>query len=221
MPDETRDLSGYYLWFDTEYTSLQLDRARLLQVALVITDASLNRLAPPEQDFNCLAAISAEEVCDPWTAENLAALIQRCRSPEALPVEEINARLAAHLESVLGPNPGSVKLRPPLAGNSVQSDWFLARKFLPALIERAHYRVLDVSSWKIYWKNTVGDFPFNKDNEALVRQYFPGVFNSPQNAHDAHFDVLASIAEMNFYRTHQTLNWPPGPPAGGAVTGEP
>jgi oligoribonuclease len=208
MHDE-RDLSCCYLWFDTEYTSLELERAQLLQVALVATDAGLKRLLPAERDINCLVRLDADEPCDPWVAKNLAALIARCRSDEAMVVADVERALLAYLDDALGPNPGSIKMRPPLAGNSLQGDWFLARRYLPGLIERAHYRVLDVSSWKVVWKNALGNFPFDKDNEPMVREYFPGEFNSSAAQHDAHFDVLASIAEMNFYRTHETIHWPP------------
>jgi oligoribonuclease (3'-5' exoribonuclease) len=31
----------FYVWFDTEYSDLELDTARLLQVAALITDRSL------------------------------------------------------------------------------------------------------------------------------------------------------------------------------------
>ncbi|MDA0576569.1 MAG: exonuclease domain-containing protein [Verrucomicrobia bacterium] len=206
---EPRDLSNHYLWFDTEYTSLELDEAKLLQVALVITDANLQRIAPAAQDLRLLVRLPEGERCSPWVEEHLKGLLTQCRSEAALPVADVNTALAQHLEALLGPNPPSVKLRPPLAGNSIQADWFLARKFLPAIMARAHYRVLDVSSWKVFWKNALGDFPFDKDNEPLVRQYFPGEFNSSAATHDAHFDVLASIAELNFYRTHQQINWPP------------
>ena len=33
-----------YLWFDSEFTSLDPDQGRLLQVALLVTDSALNRL---------------------------------------------------------------------------------------------------------------------------------------------------------------------------------
>jgi len=204
----TADLSNCYLWFDTEYTSLELDEARLLQVALVATDATLQRLLPPERDFNLLVRVEPDQSVSPWVEQHLGELVRQCRSAAAVPVADVNARLATYLEEALGPNPASVKRRPPLGGNSVQADWFLARRFLPALIDRAHYRVVDVSSWKVVWKNTVGETPFDKDDEALVRRWFPGEFNSTAAQHDAHFDVLASIAELNFYRSHQTLHWP-------------
>jgi len=202
-----RDLSSIYLWFDTEFTSLELDRARLLQVALVATDAELKRIVPVERDFNCYVRLHGNVRLDPWVRKNLAALIARCRTPDAVPARELDARLDAYLEDVLGPSPRDIRKRPILAGNSLHGDWYLARKFMPSLIERSHYRIMDVSSWKVFWKNAVGDFPFDKEDNAAIKEYFPGEFTSPEQAHDAHFDVLASIAELNFYRRHSRITW--------------
>ncbi len=209
MGEAERDLSSYYLWFDTEYSTLELEQAALLQVALVVTDADLRRVAPPERDFCCHVRLEPGHTLSPWVAEHLPDLVARCRAADTPAAAEVNTALDAYLDELLGPNPAGIKNRPPLAGNSLQADWFLARRDLPALIARAHYRVVDVSSWKVVWKNTVGEFPFDKDDEAVVRRYFPGVFNSTAAQHDAHFDVLASIAELNFYRSHQTIHWPP------------
>lgn len=206
---EQADRKAAYFWFDTEFTSLELEEARLLQVAVVPTDADLNRLAAPEEDFNCLVRLAPDVRCNAWVEENLAPLLARCRSDEALPVETVNDRLADYLDRVAGPAAEDQTARPVLAGNSVHADWFLARRFLPALLKRVHYRMLDVSSWKVFWSNELGETPFDKDDTALIRRFFPGEFSSPEAAHDAHFDVLASIAELNFYRRHQTIAWAP------------
>lgn len=206
-----KDQSNIYLWFDTEYTSLSLDSARILQVALVITDAELNRIAAPEQDFNRIVRVEANERLDPWVEENLAELVTRCRSDEAESIETIDGLLDAYVEDLLGPSPESVSMRPLIAGNSVHADWALASKYLPSLIKRSHYRLLDVSGWKMVWKNALGEFPFDKGKDDMIRSYFPGEFNSPAGAHDAHFDVLASIAELNFYRQHSEIHWPVDP----------
>lgn len=204
-----KDLSNTYLWFDTEFTSLDLDRASLMQVALVATDHKLRRVAPPEQDFSCVVKIGDEQHLDLWVEEHLATLVARCRSEEAVPLPDVDARLDSYLENVLGESPTDVKMRPILAGNSLHGDWYLARKYLPSLIAHAHYRILDVSSWKVVWKNEIGEFLFDKENDECTRKYFPGEFNSSAEVHDAHFDVLASIAELNFYLQHSSINWPP------------
>ncbi|MDD2238014.1 MAG: hypothetical protein PHG65_12485, partial [Kiritimatiellae bacterium] len=39
-----------YIWFDSEFTSLDPREAHLLQVAMIITDTSLQRILPPECD---------------------------------------------------------------------------------------------------------------------------------------------------------------------------
>jgi len=199
-----RDLSGIYLWFDAEYTSLDLDRARLLQVALVMTDARLRRVAPPAEDLNLVVRLEPDAACDPWVRANMPALLDRCRSDAALTVADVDSRLAAQVDRILGPVPDDAGQRPVLAGNSVHHDWYLARRFLPSLIRRANYRLLDVTSWKLHWVHTRGGNPFEsgKTDRSLVERYFPGEFTTGANEHDAHFDVLASIAEMNFYVLH-------------------
>ena len=205
----TTDLSNVYLWFDTEYTSLELNSAQLLQVALVVTDADLNRIAPADRDLDCVVRIKDDEHLGSWVEEHLSGLLKRCRSNEAISIEAVDRRLDAYIEDLLGPSPKSVAKRPVLAGNTVHADWALARKYLPSLIKRAHYRLLDVSSWKTVWKNSLGYFPFDKRDEKLIKKYFPGEFASSATAHDAHFDVLASIAELNFYLQHSEIRWPP------------
>lgn len=69
-----------------------------------------------------------------------------------------------------------------LAGNSIHQD----RKFVdlewPNLAKKLHYRMLDVSAWKIYF--------------AGARR---AKFVKPE-AHRAMDDILGSIEEMKFYR---------------------
>ena len=199
---EEKDLSCYYLWFDTEFTSLNLEDSRLLQVAMVMTDSRLKRITPPEDDINLFVRIEPDFACDTWVEENLGELLSKCRSEEAISIEEIDVRLTDLVDRVLGPTPREKVSRPVLAGNSLHSDWYLCRKFLPSLITRLNYRLLDVTSWKLYWKNSLGKAPFDKDSAELIQQYLPDGFAVAGKQHDAHFDVLASIAEMSFYESH-------------------
>ena len=50
MTKQSDNAYKFYVWFDTEYTSLDLETAWLLQVAALITDTSLQRVLPPEYD---------------------------------------------------------------------------------------------------------------------------------------------------------------------------
>lgn len=190
-----------YVWFDAEFTSLELDEARLLQVAVIITDPCLNRLHPPEADLNLCIKLEEGEAVSPWVAENLSGLVDQCRSDEAVTIDEADRQMAALLDQYCGTPCEKMDDRPVLAGNSVHNDWFLMRRFLPQFGSRMHYRLLDVSTLKIQWQDWIGQQPFDKESVKQLNQYFPGGGIDAANAHDALFDIKASIAELAFYRS--------------------
>ncbi len=204
MSETEVEKSKGYVWFDAEFTSLDLDRARLLQVAVIITDTDLNRLHSEEDDLNLCIRLEEGETVSPWVEENLSGLVSKCRSEDAVSVGEADRRIAALIDRCCGAAGESISERPVLAGNSVHNDWFLMRKFLPEFSTRLHYRLLDVSSLKIQWQDWKGGDAFDKENVALLNQYFPGGTIDAANAHDALFDIKASIAELAFYRANFT-----------------
>lgn len=205
MPDKEQKKTSAYVWFDAEFTSLDLEQARLLQVAAIVTDTNLNRVAPPEADLNLCIRLEESESVSPWVAENLSGLVAKCRSDEAVSIGEADRRLAALLDQYCRTPGESMDQRPVLAGNSVHNDWFLMRRLLPEFGSRLHYRLLDVSTIKIQWQDWIGGQPFDKENSELLNQYFPGGGITAANAHDALFDIKASIAELVFYRSSLTL----------------
>jgi len=191
----------FYLWFDTEFTSLVLEDARLLQVALVVTDAHLNRLAPPGEDLVLCVRLEPEVPVSAWTEQNLGGLLAKCRSEAAIPVENVDERLEEQVTSLIGPVSRQEKLRPYLAGNSVHADWWLARRWLPRFSALLHYRHLDISSLKLQWLQFYGGKEFDKADTALVSRYAPvGVTLKDLDRHDAYYDVVASMAELAYYR---------------------
>lgn len=194
-----------YVWFDAEFTSLDLDNARLLQVAAIVTDTDLNRIAPPEADLNLCIRLEEGEQVSAWVAENLSGLVDRCRSDAAVSLQEADHQLASLLDQYCGTPCEGMELRPVLAGNSVHNDWYLMRRLLPTFGSRLHYRLLDVSTIKIQWQDWIGGEPFDKENATLLNQYFPGGGIAESNAHDALFDIKASIAELAFYRSRLAL----------------
>jgi len=190
-----------YLWFDSEFTSLDIEQAHLLQVALLVTDAKLNRLTAPERDVNLHIKLGPEAPVSAWVAENLAGLIAQCRSERAVSVEEADRRLAALVDEVVGPVADDIKRRPVLAGNTVHMDAALVRKFLPQFARRIHYRFLDVSTVKVLWNDWFPGQAFGKAEAENVRKNLPaGIHISAAGEHDAYYDVHASIAELNYYR---------------------
>ena len=189
-----------YAWFDAEFTSLDLDRAKLLQVALVLTDSDLQRLTPPEEDLNLFIQLDPKEPISPWVQENLPDLVGKCQSKVAVSLADADLRLADLLDRYCPNASKEMALRPVLAGNSVHNDWFLARRFLPEFSARLHYRLLDVSSLKIQWQDAFLESAFDKENKEALRTFWPDNLSDLQ-AHDALFDAKASLAELAFYRS--------------------
>ncbi len=195
--------SPAYLWFDTEFTSLDLEQAILLQVSMVVTDVNLKRLAGPGDDFNVYLRHPGDDALSPWVRENLEHVLQHCRGPEAVDPARVDELLCEYMERVLGPPAADIGERPVIAGNTVHADVYLGRRLLPAFLERCHYRILDVSSLKILWSDTFGGEPFDKDSPDQVRRFFDEA-TLPESglAHDAYYDVQASIAELAYYRAN-------------------
>lgn len=191
-----------YAWFDAEFTSLDLDQARLLQVAVILTDTELNRLHPEEDDLNLCIHLEPDGEVSPWVEEHLPDLVAECRSEQAVSVEEADCQIAKLLDAHGASPEASMADRPVLAGNSVHNDWYLLRRFLPQFKSRLHYRLLDVSTLKIQWADWAGQLPFDKEDTTLLNRYFPGGGIDAANAHDALFDIKASIAELAYYRAN-------------------
>lgn len=191
-----------YAWFDTEYSNLDLDTAVLLQVALIVTDPSLKRVLPVEEDVRLVVRLPEGVGVSPWVMENLPDLERRCRSDSAVAVAEVDARLSASVDLACRLSASGSNERPVLAGNSIHADWWLARRFLPGFLSRLHYRHLDVTALKLEWQR-LGWNEFDKENAENVRKWFPeATIPAIENRHDAYYDVQASIAELAFYRTH-------------------
>ena len=193
----------FYIWFDTEYTNLELETSWLLQVAALITDTSLRRVLPQDDDVRLTIRLPDDKKPSPWVEENLPDLIKACRSPGAVNIDEADARLSDYVDAAAGLPTKREDQRPVLAGNSIHEDWWLVRRFLPRFQSRLHYRHLDVTAFKIEWKRRRPDEEFEKENPAIIRRYFPeAILPVSDRRHDAYYDLQASIAEMAFYRRH-------------------
>ncbi len=233
-------MSTRYIWFDTEYSTLELEQAVLLQIAMVMTDERLRRVQPDDPGLNLFLRLEegnpppsppgrGEDKMSPppegcpdalrgrggvgdrahrviissWVEKNIPEIVAACRSDRAITLEEAQKRIVEYIDALAGKASSEIKKRPMLAGNSLQCDWFLARKFLPGLIDRIHYRLLDVSSIKLQWLNWRGEPEFDKENLDLLKQWMPP--DAPDitgKKHDAWYDIHASMAELNFYRAH-------------------
>lgn len=203
MAERRQDETKFYVWFDTEYSNIEVEEALLLQVAALITDSSLRRVVPQEKDIRLIIRVLEDSKISPWVEQNLPGLVRACRSGEAVDVTEADDRLAAYVDTAVGSLGKHGDDRPVLAGNSIHFDWWLIRRFLPHFLSRLHYRHLDVSAFKLEWNLLHPGEKFNKEDPNMIRTYFPeALLTDSGTRHDAYYDLQASIAELAFYRQH-------------------
>jgi len=201
MTDEST--SRAYLWFDLEFTSLDIEEAAILQLAMLITDVNLRRLESDDGGL-CIHVRPPPDVpVSPWVREHLAGLLLKCDGPSAVAPDAVESLVCDYVDRHMGSPAPEIDRRPVIAGNSVHMDLFLARRLLPRLIDRCHYRILDVTSFKLQWEDWLQGDPFDKDDRDLVKRYFPDAsLPAEAGTHDAYYDIQASIAELSYYRTH-------------------
>src|SRR5437773_8483092 len=167
------------VWIDMEMTGLQPDADRIIEIAMLVTDAQLNVLAEgPVIVVHQPDAVL--EAMDSWnrSTHKKTGLIDRVRASR---MTEADAERAA-LE-FLGPH--VLASNSPMCGNSICQDRRFLARWMPRLEAHFHYRNLDVSTLK-----------------ELVRRWKPELMKGflKEGKHEALADILESIEELKFYR---------------------
>ena len=165
------------LWVDLEMTGLDPVKDRILEVAAIATDMDLNEIATYEATVHVDdEIIRTRMVGDFWEKNKVSydALVAGNESGKS--VQEVEMELLEFLDKHFG----SVVY---LAGNSIHQDRRFIEHEMPKLNQRLHYRMLDVSAWKIYFEN------------ALSQK-----FQKPDR-HRALDDIRGSIEEFQWYLT--------------------
>lgn len=167
------------VWIDMEMSGLVPERDRILEVAMVITDADLN----PVAEAPVLVVHQPDEVLEAMDSWNKAThgrsgLIDKVRA-STLTEAECEQRLVEFLKPIV-PAGGS-----PLCGNTVHQDRRFMARYLPAFDAYLHYRIIDVSTLK-----------------ELARRWRPDVLAgvAKEGRHEALADVYESIEELRHYR---------------------
>jgi len=180
------------VWLDCEMTGLNPKEDRLLEIAVVVTDAHLQtRVEGPV--FAIHQSQAQLDKMDAWNqgTHGKSGLIDRVR---ASTVTEAHAQAALldFLATYVG------KGDSPMCGNTIGQDRRFLVEYMPALEAFFHYRNLDVSTLK-----------------ELSKRWRPEVYASfkKQQSHTALADVHESIDELLHYRQHFLRLDPTGLPA--------
>ncbi len=165
------------LWVDLEMTGLDAKDDVILEVAAEVTDFEFKTLANYEACLKQPHELIVERMQkNIWWKDfpaNRDEFLERCKDGKAS--EEVERELIALVEEHFGSEPAV------LAGNSIHNDRNFIKQWWPQLDLKLHYRMLDVSAWKVFMQGRYG-VQFEK-----------------KEVHRAFDDIQASIAELQHY----------------------
>jgi oligoribonuclease len=182
MTDNTLTANDQNLvWIDLEMTGLSPENDRIIEIAVVVTDAQLgNRVEGPV--FAVHQSDAALDAMDAWNkgTHGKSGLIDRVK---ASTVDEAtaSAQVIEFLKQYVPKNTS------PMCGNSICQDRRFLAIHMPQLEAFFHYRNLDVSTLK-----------------ELAKRWKPEIlagFKKAQ-AHTALADIHESVDELAYYREH-------------------
>lgn len=177
MSKETIDkdrLPTKFLWIDLEMTGLDSRSDVILEVAAEITDLNFKTLASYEAVIR--QPDTSLTTMNDWSKKQHAqsGLIDRIKT-KGREENDVVHELVGFITAQFGDEPAV------LAGNSIHNDRMFIRQWWPEVEELLHYRMLDVSSFK------------------LVMQTKYGINFEKKEVHRAFDDIQASIAELQHY----------------------
>lgn len=162
------------LWIDLEMTGLDSQKDVIIEVACEVTDFEFKTLASYE------AVIKRhDDVLDKmnnWSKvqHKASGLTERIKS-EGRDEKEVVHELVGFIQAQFDREPAV------LAGNSIHNDRIFIKQHWPEVDALLHYRMLDVTSFKI------------------LMQAKYGVNFAKKEVHRAFDDIQASIAELQYY----------------------
>lgn len=165
------------LWVDLEMTGLDPLEDVILEVAAEVTDFDFKTLANYEAIVKQPRELVIERMGkNIWWKDypkNRDEFVRKMDSGK--PAEEVQSELIELIEQHFGDEPAV------LAGNSIHNDRSFIKQWWPQLDLKLHYRMLDVSAWKVFMQGKYG-VQFEK-----------------KEIHRAFDDIQASIAELQYY----------------------
>jgi oligoribonuclease len=177
IPIDKHAMPTKLLWVDLEMTGLDPELDVILEVAAEITDFEFKTLASYEAIVQQPRDIVVDRMNkNPWWlgySENRDEFIAKMDT--AKPSKIVEQELVQLITDTFKAEPAV------LSGNSIHNDRNFIKRWWPDFDEKLHYRMLDVSSFKILMQ---GKYTLEFEKHEL---------------HRAFDDIRASIAELEFY----------------------
>lgn len=170
------------VWLDMEMTGLDPVKERIIEVAVVVTEADLTVVAegPVVVIYQPDSLLDA---MDSWnrSTHSKSGLIDKVKAStltETAAEDILLCFLLQHLPAG----------KSPLCGNTISQDRRFMYAYMPRLEQFFHYRNLDVSTLK-----------------ELARRWSPAIYKGfeKKSKHEALADIYESIDELRYYRD----NW--------------
>ncbi|MEK7152864.1 MAG: oligoribonuclease [Patescibacteria group bacterium] len=165
------------LWIDLEMTGLDPNEDIILEIAAEITDFEFKTLASYESRIQHRREVVIGRMQkNIWWKdfpENRDEFVQKLDDGKSL--YQVEQELIELLGQQFGSEPAI------LAGNSIHNDRNFIKRWWPELDLKLHYRMLDVSSLKVFMQGK-----YNVEFEK-------------KEVHRAFDDIQASIAELQYY----------------------
>ena len=169
------------IWVDLEMTGLDPETDRIIEVAVVVTDANLNVLAegPVYAIHQSDAVLNGMDAWNKGT-HGRSGLIDRVKASNITEAMAEDALIDFLIDYV-------PRGKSPMCGNTICQDRRFMAKTMPRLEAFFHYRNLDVSTLK-----------------ELARRWKPELIDGfkEQQKHTALADIMESIDELKYYREH-------------------
>ena len=169
----------HLIWVDMEMSGLNPETERILEIAIIVTDAHLNVIATApvwvvHQEDALLDAMDA------WNkgTHGKSGLIDKVKA-STLTEADVEAQCLAFLKQHVK---ASIS---PMCGNTIHQDRRFMNRYMPKLEAYFHYRNIDVSTIK-----------------ELCKRWQPEIAKgfTKKQAHTALADIIESVEELRYYR---------------------
>lgn len=168
------------VWVDLEMTGLDAKDDRILELAMIVTDWQMQELATFEVVFKQPATLLKHKFQAPfWQEHSDTAKELLKQNSTGLPTKQAEVKIIAFLQAQFGVKKPSGDII--LAGNTIRADRQFIDKYLPKFARYLHYRMLDVSSFKVLFDARYGK-----------------IFPKPEE-HRALSDIRGSVAELKYF----------------------